>query len=55
MTIDAKQMGAYCVEALTEYRQFGQVSDYFSVDISVVNDANVAEYIQNRELEELHQ
>ncbi len=52
MTIDAKQMGAYCVEALTEYRQTGQVSDYFSVDISVINDTNVNEYIRSRKLEE---
>jgi ribose transport system substrate-binding protein len=45
-------MGAYCVEALTEYRGTGQVSDYFSVDISVINDANVREYMKSRELEE---
>ena len=46
MTIDAKQMGAYCVEALTEFIQSGQVSDYFSVDISVINQSNIKEYIE---------
>lgn len=45
MTIDAKQMGAYCVEALMEYRASGQVSDYFSVDISVINDDNIQDYM----------
>lgn len=44
MTIDAKQMGAYCVNALTEYRETGRVSDYYSVNINVVNAGNVAEY-----------
>lgn len=52
MTIDARQMGAYCVEALTEYRETGQVSDYFSVDISVINKENVDKYIQNTIFEE---
>ncbi len=47
MTIDAKQMGAYCVEAMTEYRETGRVSDYFSVDINVINDTNVKDYIDD--------
>lgn len=45
MTIDAKQMGAYCVEALTEYRRTKRVSDYFSVDINMINKDNVEDYI----------
>lgn len=48
MTIDAKQMGAYCVEALNEYMLNGQVSDYFSVDIYEINKDNVDEYIKAR-------
>ncbi len=51
MTIDANQMGAYCVEALTEYIKTGGVSDFYSVDISVINGENVNEYI-NQEPEE---
>jgi ribose transport system substrate-binding protein len=47
MTIDANKMGAYCVEALTEYRDTGRVSDYYSVDISVINAENVDDYIEN--------
>lgn len=49
MTIDAKQMGAYCVAALTEYLETKRVSDYFSVDISVIDKDNVKEYIKVRE------
>ena len=46
MTIDAKQMGAYCVEALNEYMQTGQVSDYFSVDLYVINKYNINDYLK---------
>jgi ribose transport system substrate-binding protein len=45
MTIDAMQMGAYCVEALNEYMQTGQVSDYFSVDIYAIDNDNIDDYI----------
>lgn len=48
ITIDARQMGAFCVEALTEYIENGQVSDYFSVDISVINEANIKEYMKKQ-------
>jgi ribose transport system substrate-binding protein len=46
MTIDAKQMGAYCVEALTEYRKTKRVSVYYSVDINVINKDNVKDYMK---------
>lgn len=44
MTIDASQMGAYCVEALTEYRNTNNVNNYYPVDINVINKANVMDY-----------
>lgn len=52
MTIDAMQMGAYCVEALNEYMQTGQVSDYFSVDIYAINKDNIKDYIKTNKDEE---
>lgn len=52
MSIDAKQMGAYCVMALNEYMQTGQVSDYFAVDIYAINKDNVEDYIKERSEEE---
>ncbi|MGB4659882.1 MAG: substrate-binding domain-containing protein [Mobilitalea sp.] len=53
MTIDARQMGAYCVEALTEFRETSRVSDYYSVDISVIDKDNVADYIVDEVIEEV--
>ncbi len=47
VTIDTKQMGAYCVESLNEYLNTGYVSDYLSVDIDVINKGNVEEYLTN--------
>lgn len=44
MTIDADKMGAYCVEALTEYLTTRNVSDYYSVDINVIDAENVNDY-----------
>lgn len=37
ITVDTKQMGDYCVEALSEYRQMGYVSDYFAVDTQLID------------------
>ena len=48
MTLDARQMGAYCVEAIAEFRETKRVSDYFSVDISIINKDNVKEYMDAR-------
>ncbi len=48
MTTDANQMGAYCVKALTEFIQTGRVSDYYSVDICVINTENVSKYRKDR-------
>lgn len=45
MTIDANQMGAYCVEALTEYRDTDNVNNYYPVDINVINYSNIRDYI----------
>ncbi|MDF2538743.1 MAG: ABC-type sugar transport system periplasmic component-like protein [Herbinix sp.] len=47
MTIDAKQMGAYCVEALTEYMDTKRVSEYYSVDIDVIDSDNIDQYIED--------
>ncbi len=45
MTINAEQMGTYCVEALAEYLKTGRVSDFYSVNINVVNADNVEDYL----------
>ena len=45
ITIDTNQMGKYCVKALDEFKQTGHVSEYFSVDTSVIEQDNVDRYI----------
>ncbi len=52
MTTDANLMGAYCVEALTEYRKNNKVNDYYSVGITVINKDNVSQYIEDNTAEE---
>ncbi|MBQ8527085.1 MAG: substrate-binding domain-containing protein [Lachnospiraceae bacterium] len=37
ISINTEQMGKYCVEALNEYIQNGRVSDYYGVDVSLIN------------------
>lgn len=42
IAIDTQQMGEYCVEALNEYIQSGRVSDYYGVDVSLINAETLA-------------
>ena len=45
VTVDTTQMGQYCVDALKEYQAMGNTSDYFAVDITVVNKDNASAYM----------
>ncbi len=49
VTVDTKQMGQYCVYALTEYTTLGNTSDYFAADITLINKDNIAEYMGGTE------
>ena len=42
IAIDTTQMGEYCVDALNEYTQSGYVSDYYGVDVSLINAETLA-------------
>lgn len=44
VNIDTQQMGQYCIDALSEYYEYGNTSQYFSADISVIDKENVGEY-----------
>ena len=46
VSIDAAQMGNYCVEALIQYDNAGYTSQYYTVDISVIDGRNVYEYLE---------
>lgn len=49
MAIDTEQMGELTVEALNEYIETGHVSDYISVDTTLVNAHNIKEYLPDEE------
>lgn len=46
VSIDTMQMGRFCVEALTEYYTYGNTSQYFTADITLINKDNVARYLR---------
>ncbi|MBO5292225.1 MAG: substrate-binding domain-containing protein [Lachnospiraceae bacterium] len=52
ITVDTAQMGGYCVEALKELDESGNVSEYFAVDIHLVNAQNVDAYLEREEADE---
>lgn len=45
LVVDTRQMGAYCVEALTEFKKTKRVSEFFSVNTSIISKNNVTEYM----------
>lgn len=49
ITVNTKQMGSYCVEALDEYLDTGYVSEYFSVDFTLIDANNIKSYIEDGE------
>ena len=52
ISIDANQMGEYCIDALSEYWEFGNTSQYFVADVSVINSSNVSTYREEEENED---
>ncbi len=49
VTVDTKQMGRYCIDAISEYEKYGYVNEYMPADIVVINSDNVTEYIETDE------
>ena len=44
LSVDTDQMGKYCIDALSEYYEIGNTSQYFTADSYVINKSNVGEY-----------
>ena len=42
-------MGAFCVDALQEYYNYGYTSQYFTADVTVIDQSYVEEYLGNQE------
>ena len=45
VSIDTEQMGAFCIEALNDYRKFGATSQYYTADITMIDKGNILEYL----------
>ena len=45
IVIDTNQMGKYCIDALTEYKQFGNTSEYFMADITLIDKENISDFM----------
>lgn len=45
ISIDAEQMGHYCIDALTEYKKIGNTSEYFMADITLIDKKNVSDFM----------
>lgn len=52
VSVDTKQMGQFCIDALTEYYEYGNTSQYFTADIAFINKDNVSLYLGGNEDEE---
>ncbi len=52
VSVDTEQMGRYCVEALTEYREFGYTSQFFTADLAFVDRNNVDDYLKAEDVYE---
>ena len=52
VSVDTEQMGQFCNDALTEYYEYGNTSQYFTADIAFINKDNVSRYLGGGEDEE---
>lgn len=49
---DVDQIGKSCIEALKEFSEYGRVSDYYSVNFSVIDSSNVEQLLKEEEIDE---
>ncbi len=45
ISVETKQMGRYCLEALEDYLQYGNTNQYYMADVTLIDKSNVADYI----------
>ncbi len=46
ISIDTEQMGRYCIDALSDYYEFGNTSEYYTADVTLINKNNVSNYMR---------
>lgn len=49
VSIDTRQMGEFCIDALQEYHELGYTSQYFTADITLIDKNNVEQYLLKEE------
>ena len=49
ISIDAQQMGQFCIDALQEYHELGYTSQYFTTDVTIINRQNVEQYLRKED------
>ena len=49
LVVDTSELGSYCVDALNEYLNTGNTSQYFSADVTLIDRSNVAQVLQEKE------
>lgn len=49
VAVDTRQMGQFCVDALQEYYELGNTSQYFTADVTLIQKDNVEEYCRKKE------
>ena len=52
ISIDTNQMGSFCIDALTEYYEYGNTSQYFTADVTLIDKSNVSAYLEGGEEDE---
>lgn len=49
ISVDTKQLGEYCVNALKDYNDYGATSQYYTGDVTLINRSNVQEYLNKED------
>ncbi len=49
IAIDTEELGQYCVEALEDYNETGNTSQYYAADVTLIDRNNVYKYLQREE------
>ena len=49
ISVDTHQMGVYCVDAIKEYEETGNISQYMPADITLIDKNNVSDYLNETE------
>lgn len=47
ISVNTKQLGQFSMDALTEYKELGNTSQYFTADISIINKGNVEAHMKD--------